>query len=278
MPESSLALTSLMAFAVLFGIKHGFDADHLASIDGLARLQSRHGRTRLARLCGLLFSGGHGVVVLGAAWMFAWYGIGRLPYWLDSLGIWISIIFLLSIGMINLRNAWQPKDAASAPRMSPMANWIMRLSVPHGVGGSLMVGALFALSLDAMTIAAWFGLAGSLHGGMSATLILGLCFVLGMVATDTVNGLVVASLIKRSEHFVQQAGRLFSLLVACSALIVAGFGAAKFYSEAVDSWADGKELMVGLMVLAIILIGYFAARSLNQVGTRKCVQVIEDGH
>lgn len=272
MPEPSLALTSLMAFAILFGIKHGFDADHLASIDGLARLQSRHGRNRLARMSGMLFSGGHGLVVLTAAWMLEWYGIGRLPHWLDPVGTWISIIFLLSIGIINLRNAWRPKNVASAPVMSPMAGWIMSLPVPHGFVGSLVVGALFALSFDAMTMAAWFGLAGNRHGGMSATLILALGFVFGMVITDTINGLLVANLITRSEQFVQRAGRLFSLLVACSALMVAGFGAAKFSSEVVDSWANGKELIVGLVVLASILIGYIAARRLNQTGSQTSAQ------
>ena len=67
MPEASLALTSLVAFAFLFGLKHGFDADHLATIDGLARVQARHGRPRLARCAGLLFSAGHGLTILAAA-------------------------------------------------------------------------------------------------------------------------------------------------------------------------------------------------------------------
>ena len=76
-----LQLKHALAFAMLFGLKHGFDADHLASIDGLARLQ-----TRLAALSGMLFSSGHGLMILIAAWLLEWSGIGRLPLWLDSLG------------------------------------------------------------------------------------------------------------------------------------------------------------------------------------------------
>jgi high-affinity nickel-transport protein len=85
------------------------------------------------------------------------------------------------------------------------------------------------LSLDAMTVAVWFNLAGSTHSdsGTSTTLILTLYFVAGMVVTDSINGLLVAKLITRSEQFVRRAGRLFSILVASSALTVAGFGAAK---------------------------------------------------
>ena len=43
--------------------RHGFDADHLATIDGLTRYNAR-ANPRLARMAGALFSLGHGVVVL----------------------------------------------------------------------------------------------------------------------------------------------------------------------------------------------------------------------
>ena len=262
MPEASLAFTSLMAFAVLFGVKHGFDADHLACIDGLARLHSRRGRPRLSRYAGLLFSGGHGLAILAAASLFDRYGVGRLPAWLDPVGAWISIMFLSWVGIVNLRGAWQRTD--SVPQTSPLARTIMRLPVPHGLLGSLLVGALFAFSLDALSLAAWFGLAGNRHGGMPSTLVLALCFVLGMVLTDAANGVLVASLIRRSESFVQRASRLFSVLVAGSALLVAGFGASKLASVAVDRWADGRELTVGLLVLTGILLGYAVARRLHR--------------
>mgnify|MGYP002481491783 CR=1 FL=1 len=57
---------SLVALVFLLGLKHGFDADHLATIDGLTRFNARS-RPRLARLCGTLFSLGHGAVVLAVA-------------------------------------------------------------------------------------------------------------------------------------------------------------------------------------------------------------------
>jgi nickel/cobalt transporter (NiCoT) family protein len=142
--------------------------------------------------------------------------------------------------------------------------WVMRLPLPRGVGGGLLVGGMFALSFDAMTVAAWFGLAGGGHGGMAGTLMLALAFVIGMVLTDALTGVVVASLIRRSQDFVQRAGRVFSMLVAGSALLVAAFGLSKFLSESVDAWADGKELVFGLLVLGIILGGYALARRMHQ--------------
>lgn len=269
MPEASLALSSLMAFALLYGLKHGFDADHLASIDGLARLQSQRGRDGLARCAGLLFSLGHGMMMLAAAWSFSRLSAGSLPPWLEPLGAWISILFLGWIGIVNMRNALRP--AGNAPEISPLARWVMRMPLPRGMGGSLLVGAAFALSFDAMSVAAWFGLAGGRHGGLGGTLILALCFVGGMVLTDAINGLVVASLIRRSRQFVERAGRVFSFLVAGSALLVAAFGVSKFLSEAVDAWADGKELVFGVLVFGMVVGSYWLARRVNQgavVGVR----------
>ena len=57
----------LIALAFVLGLKHGMDVDHLATIDGLARFNTAAGRLRLARLCGFLFSLGHGAIVCAVA-------------------------------------------------------------------------------------------------------------------------------------------------------------------------------------------------------------------
>ena len=59
---------SLLLLTFVLGMKHGFDADHLATIDGLTRHNSRV-RPALARYCGTLFSLGHGTVVMAIACM-----------------------------------------------------------------------------------------------------------------------------------------------------------------------------------------------------------------
>ena len=63
LPNDLMAL-SLLVFVL--GLKHGFDADHLATIDGLTRYNSWT-RPGLARYCGALFSLGHGTVVIAIA-------------------------------------------------------------------------------------------------------------------------------------------------------------------------------------------------------------------
>src|ERR1019366_1410169 len=92
----------LACVVLLLGLRHGFDADHLAAIAGLA-FHNAATRPRLARLCGALFSLGHGVVVVGVALGVsllaqAW----RVPQWLDSLGAWVSIGVLTLLALINI--------------------------------------------------------------------------------------------------------------------------------------------------------------------------------
>src|SRR5205823_5635797 len=80
------AVVAFCAFALMIGARHGLDADHLATIDSLTRCNGID-RPRLARLTGLCFSLGHGVVVLFVAIAAAvatsrW----RTPEWLDVAG------------------------------------------------------------------------------------------------------------------------------------------------------------------------------------------------
>jgi len=93
----------LIMLAVVLGMKHGMDADHLATIDGLTRFNAAAGRKKLARLCGFLFSLGHGVVVcIVAVATGLLFQQGAVPAWMDEVGAWVSAFFLLSLGALNL--------------------------------------------------------------------------------------------------------------------------------------------------------------------------------
>ena len=61
MPNLPSDWSALLALVFVLGLRHGIDADHIATIDALTRLRS--GR-RAARWCGALFALGHGSVVL----------------------------------------------------------------------------------------------------------------------------------------------------------------------------------------------------------------------
>ena len=99
LPQDLYAL-SLLVFVL--GLKHGFDADHLATIDGLTRFNAR-ANPRLARYCGVLFSLGHGAVVMAIALAVSALALhAPAPPWLEAFGAWVSIAFLAALGFLNI--------------------------------------------------------------------------------------------------------------------------------------------------------------------------------
>lgn len=257
---------ALAAVVLLLGIKHGFDADHLATIDGLTRYNARH-NPRLARLAGVLFSLGHGAVVMLVALTVS--TVARrwsVPGWLEAFGAWFSILFLLGLGVVNIAAVMR------APRHEPVRPVGLRSGLLGGLFGRLSatshplwimaVGAFFALSFDTVSQAALFALTASQFGGWQPALLLALLFMGGMLVTDGVNGLWIARLVRRSDEAACIASRVMGLAVAGVSLLVASFGIAKQLSPLVDTWSDGKELAFGALVVTVVLASFLMGQRL----------------
>jgi high-affinity nickel-transport protein len=254
--------SALCAIVFLLGLKHGFDADHLATIDGLTRLNARH-RRPFARYCGALFSLGHGAVVLAIALTI---GLASErwdpPVWLDALGAWISIAFLTAIGIVNLRAVLSAAPGEVVAPVGLKGRFLGRLRHAQRPGAVAVVGALFALSFDTVSQSALFALTATQFGGVGHALFLGGLFVLGMLVTDGVNGLWISRLIARTDQLAVIASRVMSLAVSSVSLLVAALGAAKMVSPLVDDWSEGQELVFGAVVVAVIGGSYLLARHL----------------
>ncbi|MFZ5512326.1 MAG: nickel transporter [Pseudomonadota bacterium] len=256
LPDDWLAL---MLLVFTLGAKHGLDADHLATIDGLTRFNAR-ANPRLARFCGVLFSLGHGAVVVGIA-----LAVGaaterwEVPGWLEDLGVIISIGFLTLLGCLNVVAVLgaQPGDVVQPVGFKGrFLGRLQRTGNPLLIAG---VGALFALSFDTMSQAALFAVTGSQFGGVAHALALGLLFLLGMLVMDGINGLWIARLIRRADRLACIASRVMGLAIAGLSLAIAAFGAAKYASPAVDAWSEGKELALGLSVIAVVVLTFLLA-------------------
>ncbi|MBI5255503.1 MAG: nickel transporter [Burkholderiales bacterium] len=263
-------LPTLCAVVLLLGLKHGFDADHLATIDGMTRLQARAGRPQ-ARWCGALFSLGHGTVVVAIALLMSLLSRqGRVPEWLDATGVWISVSVLLVLGVANLRAVLAsppgvpvaPVGLKSALLGRLLGRWT-RATHPAAVAG---VGALFALSFDTLSQAALFALAASSFGGAGTALLLGLLFTAGMLITDAVNGWWIARLIARADVVAAVASRVMGLAVAALSLLVAALAMARQASGALDTWADAQGLTLGLVMVGVPGLSYALARWLAARG------------
>ena len=102
-------LSQLLGFAVValvLGMRHGVDADHLAAIDAMTRCNAQ-ARPALARRTGLWFSIGHGSVVIAVAFAVALSAHAwAAPGWLEPFGAWASIAMLVLLGTLNLV-AWR---------------------------------------------------------------------------------------------------------------------------------------------------------------------------
>ena len=264
MPTLPSDWSALAALVFLLGLKHGFDADHLATIDGLTRFNARRNAS-FARWCGALFSLGHGAVVIAIALLVgAASARWQTPSWLEQAGTWISIFFLTLLGVLNLRAVIAaPADAVVAP-VGLKGRFLGRLSTAQRPWLVALVGALFALSFDTISQAALFAVAAGHFGGVEHALLLGLLFMLGMLVTDGINGMWIARLIARSDAIARIASRVMSLAVASVSLLVAAFGAARMLLPSVEHWGEGRELWLGAGVMAVIAISFVLGRQLAQ--------------
>lgn len=254
--------SALCALVFLLGMRHGFDADHLAAIDGLTRLAS-DGRRRHARYCGALFSLGHGIVVLAIATV-----VGLLserwapPVWMSAFGAWFSIAVLLLLGLLNLHAVLAAEPGGLVPLVGIKGPLLARLLPARSALGAASVGALFALSFDTVSQTALFAATASQIGGLLHALMLGVLFVLGMLAADGLNGWWISHLIARADQTAALASRIMGGAVAGVSLIVAALGIGKLLSPAIGVWSQGMEIALGTAVVLAIAISYFSARAL----------------
>ena len=253
---------ALLALVFVFGARHGLDPDHLATIDGLTRYNLRQVPAR-ARWCGTLFSLGHGsIVVLIALAVGLTSSRWQVPVWMEDVGTWISISFLTVLGLLNLRAVLvAAPDAVLAP-VGVKAGLLKHLQSASHPLAIAAVGALFALSFDTMSQAALFAMTASRHGGVSHALILGLAFTGGMLVMDGINGFWIASLLRRSDQRARFASRVMGLVVAMISLSVAALGLLRWLHADVALWYEGKEIGLGLGLIALLALGFISTQTL----------------
>jgi high-affinity nickel-transport protein len=254
-------LTSL-ALVGMLGFRHGFDADHIAVVDGMTRARQLHCSYWTSRLVGAQFALGHSAIILAASLLLHGQS-AALPAWLDGLGLVISTCFLLAIAASNFAHALRP---ASARPHSPFAAALLRLT-----GRQLhpaLVGMAFALSFDSLAQAAFFASRGGQFSGVGAVALLAAAFGLGMLVADAANGALLNWFAGRSDRLARHASRFSSAFIALIASATAAAGLMReFESGFAATWESlGMWLGVGLMALTSVV--YSVRISLQKARSR----------
>lgn len=249
-------LLGLCAVVLLLGLRHGFDADHLATIDALTRHHLGRGDTR-ARWVGALFSLGHGAIVVAVALVVPQLASRwQVPAWLTAFGARISIVTLVLLALLNVASLRRAAHHEHARPVGLRALWFGRL-VHGGPLAAAGIGALFALSFDTLSLAALVAVSAEQHGGWQGALACGLLFTAGMLVTDGLNGLWIARLLRRSDRGALAASRWMGWAVVAVSLFTAGLGLA---SQLTADGFELPELLPGAIVIGVLLTAFLVGR------------------
>lgn len=244
-PGNASLLGSLLLVGMM-GLRHGFDADHLAVVDGMTRARQVRGFWT-SRLVGAQFALGHGAVILFASLLLHRQSVA-LPPWLDGLGMVISACFLLAIAVSNIQHAVRAPSQRPQP-CSPVVAALMRVS-----GGQLhpvLVGMAFALSFDALAQAAFFASRGNELASLGTVALLAATFGAGMLIADAANGALLAWFASRSDHLARHASRFSSGFIALLALMTLAAGMMReLHAGFAIAWEEaGVWIGIGLVIL-----------------------------
>lgn len=187
----------LTAYAL--GVRHAFDADHIAAIDNTTRRLAERGKP--ANTVGFWFSLGHSTVVVVLCIMLT-VGItalsssladesSALRTWTGVIGPTVSGIFLLIIAAINVASLRRRHGHVGGPVLRMLGPFEKAVDRPSRM---YIVGLLFGLGFDTATEIGLLALAGAATLGAVpwwATLTLPVLFAAGMSAFDTTQGAVM---------------------------------------------------------------------------------------
>lgn len=206
---------SFFGLALLLGLRHGMDADHLAAIDGLTRVRNNPWN-------GVLFALGHGLIVTLLA-----AGVVRLStVWIGQL----SPLLLITIGTLNLYR-------------------LLRRSASHGhyrvfTSSPVLLGIVFAAGFETASQLSALTLADPVNAWL-----LGSTFSLGMMIVDGIDG-YNAFVVQRAGNANSKRGERASS--ALSFLVVAAsYGLAVAEWKRIDM--DHLFLPLGISLFVSVL-------------------------
>lgn len=280
--------TALLAYTL--GVRHAFDADHIAAIDNVVRKLMQEGRR--SHSVGLFFSLGHSTIVgcvtiaIALAAAAAHSRLAELRMAAGAIGTAVSALFLVGIGVANLlvlKAMWSAlerarggesiveKDLHSLPRGGGPLARIYRpvLRLVSRPSHMYPVGFLFGLGFDTASEVALLGIAATQTGqgiSLGSMLILPAMFAAGMCLMDTADSALMTGVY--GWAFVSPIRKLwYNLTITAASVAVAFFIAAleslALLGGALDSsgraWIFIRKLNDNLACFGLVAVGIFVA-------------------
>jgi len=252
----------LMVFGL--GVKHGMDPDHLATIDSITRFNFAK-KINLAQHSGILFSLGHGLVVITLA---AIAGISanhwEFPKWLENFGNFISIAFLLALASLNFYSVYRARPGEEVSPQGIKAGYFRRIAQTDRPLTILVIGALFAISFDTFSLTILFSLAASTVSGWSLSVICGFSFMFGMMLVGAIDGYWVVRLLRSADQRSKGASRVIALVIGGISLLIAMAGISHYLGFEVATLHQVSSVMMGVLMTAILIGTYYATVKMHR--------------
>ncbi len=288
-------LLGMAALAYVFGLRHAFDADHIAAIDNVVRKLVQERRKPL--LAGFFFSVGHSSVVVIASIVIA-ASAATVQNHLDRFqgpggvaGTLVSACFLLAIGIGNLfilQRVWSVFNRARKGEETAVAE-VDALLVKRGFLSRLCrplfslvsrswhmypIGILFGLGFDTATEVGLLGISASQAArGLDfwTIMIFPALFTAGMALVDTADSMAMVS--AYGWAFVNPVRKLrYNMIITAAsvaaALLIGGIEVVGLVADKLGLrggvWdflnaLNGNLTDFGYAVVAILVLSWFAA-------------------
>jgi len=232
------ALIGLGFAAYMFGLRHAFDADHIAAVDDTVRYLLQKGQKPLG--IGFFFSLGHSTVVFGLALAMVFaattvkQGLPELQHFGGLIGASVSGVFLWLIGILNLLllldmlKIWRQAKSGQHSHAHLDELLAKRGLLNRLLGGRLQkvirqswqmypLGLLFGLGFDTASEIGLLAMTAGAAGGnlpIGAVLSLPILFAAGMSLMDTTDGVLMVK--AYNWAFVNPLRRIFYNLTTTS--------------------------------------------------------------
>jgi HoxN/HupN/NixA family high-affinity nickel-transporter len=249
--------------AYILGIRHAFDADHIAAIDDTTRLMLLRGRRPVG--VGFFFAMGHSAVVLVLALVVAFAARSAAAHHLDALrqiggvaSAVVAVSFLTLVGVLNaivvvaLMRLWRKLSRGEVDQATIDRELANRGLMNRMLGGRVRglirsswhmfaVGLLFGLGLETASEVTLLSLQASTaaQGALPAlaVLTLPLLFAAGMSTMDTADSLLMTR--AYSWAYRQPARRLYYNLATTGMTVVVALFVASVYLAHLTVQATG---------------------------------------